>query len=285
MIGDYLFFTGLNILLAWSVYVILLSGVMSFGNGAFMAVGAYVAGICTVKFGVPLEAALAIAALACGAIGVLVGFPALRTRGLYLIMVTIGLAFCVRVAAENIAYIGGVRGLRGLYGATLWHVYIAVAVVGAGLWIIARSPLQRILDATREDEDVAAAIGINTVYIQLMAFAAGAGLAGFAGALYGHYMAFIAPDHFNILVSINIVLFVIFGGVNNMWGPVLGATVMTLVPEFVRALEEWRTAFFSLVLLLLLLVRPDGLLSFRSTTARAGARRPIRAPVVADEPP
>ena len=285
MIGDYLFFTGLNILLAWSVYVILLSGVMSFGNGAFMAVGAYVAGICTVKFGVPLEAALAIAALSCGVIGFLVGFPALRTRGLYLIMVTIGFAFCVRVAAENIGYIGGVRGLRGLYGATLWHVYIAVAVVGAGLWIIARSPLQRILDATREDEDVAAAIGINTVYVQLMAFAAGAGLAGFAGALYGHYMAFIAPDHFNILVSINIVLFVIFGGVNNMWGPVLGATVMTLVPEFVRPLAEWRTAFFSLLLLLLLLVRPDGLLAYRRVTARLPAHRSAGASVTADEQP
>jgi len=269
VIGDYLFFTGLNILLAWSVYVILLSGVMSFGNGAFMAVGAYIAGICTVKFGVPLEAALVIAALSCVAIGVLVGFPALRTRGLYLIMVTIGFAFCIRVAAENIAYIGGVRGLRGLYGTTLWQVYGAIAVVGAGLWIIARSPLQRILDATREDEAVAAAIGINTVYIQLAAFAAGAGLAGFAGALYGHYMAFIAPDHFNILVSINIVLFVIFGGVNNMWGPVLGATIMTLLPEF--------------VLLLLLLVRPDGLLSFRSLTARAASRWPVRAPATADE--
>jgi branched-chain amino acid transport system permease protein len=283
VIGDYLFFTGLNILLAWSVYVILLSGVMSFGNGAFMAVGAYIAGICTVKFGVPLEAALVIAALSCVVIGVLVGFPALRTRGLYLIMVTIGFAFCIRVAAENIAYIGGVRGLRGLYGTTLWQVYGAIAVVGAGLWIIARSPLQRILDATREDEAVAAAIGINTVYIQLAAFAAGAGLAGFAGALYGHYMAFIAPDHFNILVSINIVLFVIFGGVNNMWGPVLGATIMTLLPEFVRVLAEWRTAFFSLVLLLLLLVRPDGLLSFRSLTARAASRWPVRAPATADE--
>jgi len=285
VIGDYLLFTGLNILLAWSVYVILLSGVMSFGNGAFMAVGAYVAGICTVKFGIPLGPALAIAALSCVAIGILVGFPALRTRGLYLIMVTIGFAFCVRVAAENIAYIGGVRGLRGLYGTTPWHVYGAVAVVGAALWIIARSPLQRILDATREDEDVAAALGINTVYIQLAAFAAGAGLAGFAGALYGHYMAFIAPDHFNILVSINVVLFVIFGGVNNLWGPVLGATVMTLVPEFVRPLAEWRTAFFSLLLLLLLLVRPDGLLAYRRVTARLPAHRSAGASVTADEQP
>ena len=129
MIEDYAFFAGLNVLLAWSVYIILLSGVMSFGNGAFMAAGAYIAGICTVKFGYPFEAGLVIAGAACMVLGVLVGFPALRTRGVYLIMVTIGLAFCVKVAAENIPYIGGVRGLRGMFGTTLWHVLDRKSVV------------------------------------------------------------------------------------------------------------------------------------------------------------
>jgi len=285
VIQDYVFFTGLNVLLAWSVYVILLSGVMSFGNGAFMAAGAYIAGIFTVKFGVPFEPALGIAALSCVLFGLVVGFPALRTRGLYLIMVTIGLAFCVRVAAENIGYIGGVRGLRGLFGTTLWHVYAAVVLVGVALWIVSRSPLQRIFDAVREDEDVAGALGINILQIQLAAFAAGAGLAGFAGALYGHYMVFVAPDHFSILISIYVVLYVIFGGVNNMWGPVLGATVMTLVPEFVRVLADWRTAFFSLLLVLLLLVRPEGLLAYRSATVRAPGRGRPRVPASAGEPP
>jgi len=276
VIEDYIFFAALNVLLAWSVYIILLSGVMSFGNGAFMALGAYAAGICTVKFGMPLEPALAVAVLCCVVFGYLVGFPALRTRGVYLILVTIGLAFCVKVAAENIDYIGGVRGLRGLFGTTLWHVCAGVVVVGAALWAVSRSPLQRVFDAVREDEDVAAALGINALHVQLTAFAVGAGLAGFCGALYGHYMAFVAPDHFSILVSINMVLYVIFGGVNNMWGPVLGAVVMTLVPEFVRSLVEWRTAVFSLLILLVLLLRPEGLLAFRSVTARAptaGERR------------
>jgi branched-chain amino acid transport system permease protein len=272
VIEDYAFFAGLNVLLAWSVYIILLSGVMSFGNGAFMAAGAYIAGICTVKFGFPFEIGLLAACTACMALGVLVGFPALRTRGVYLIMVTIGLAFCVKVAAENIPYIGGVRGLRGMFGTTLWHVFAAVGFVGAGLWLISRSPFQRVLDAVREDEDVASALGVNVVYVRLVAFAAGAALAGFAGGLYGHYMVFVAPDHFNILISIFIVLYVILGGVNNMWGPVLGAVLMTLIPEFVRGLAEWRTAFFSLLLILLLLVRPDGLLTFRLRSVRPQRR-------------
>jgi branched-chain amino acid transport system permease protein len=270
VIADQLFFTGINVLLAWSVYVILLSGTMSFGNGAFMAVGAYAAGLCTVRLGVPFEPAVLLAALACFVFGLAVGFPALRTRGLYLVMVTIGLAFCVRVAIENAAWLGGVRGLRGLVGASPWHVAAAVALVGAALWVMSRSPLQRVLDAVREDEDVAGALGIDVVRVRLVAFAAGAALAGAAGALYGHYMLFIAPDHFGILVSIFVVLYVIFGGVNNMWGPALGAAVMTLVPELVRFVAEWRTALFSLLIVVLLLVRPEGLLSFRTVTARAG---------------
>jgi len=272
VIEDYAFFAGLNVLLAWSVYIILLSGVMSFGNGAFMAAGAYVAGICTVKFGFPFEAALILACLTCVAFGLIVGFPALRTRGIYLVMVTIGLAFCVRVAAENIPYIGGVRGLRGMFGTTLWHVGAALGVAGAALWLISRSPLQRILDAVREDEDVAGAIGINVVYVRLIAFAAGAGLAGFAGGVYGHYMVFVAPDHFGILISIFVVLYVILGGINNMWGPVLGALLMTLIPEFVRGLAEWRTAFFSALVIILLLLRPDGLLTYRALSVRARRR-------------
>lgn len=270
MIEDHLFFTGLNILLAWSVYIILLSGVMSFGNGAFMTAGAYIAGICTVKLGYPFEVGLAAATIVCFLFGLAVGFPALRTRGIYLIMVTIGLAFCVRVAAENIPYIGGVRGLRGMFGTTLYHVFIIVAITGAVLWLVSRSALQRVLDAVREDELVAGALGINVVYVRLIAFGAGAALAGLAGGLYGHYMVFVAPDHFSILISIFVVLYVILGGTNNMWGPVLGAALMTLVPEYIRVLAEWRTAFFSLVLILLLLVRPEGLLAFRTVTARAG---------------
>jgi branched-chain amino acid transport system permease protein len=269
VIEDHLFFTGLNILLAWSVYIILMTGTMSFGNGAFMAIGAYVAGICTVTIGVAFEPAILIAALACFAFGLAVGFPALRTRGLYLIMVTIGLAFCVRVAIENTTLLGGVRGMRGLVGTTIWHVAAALLIVGGLLWHVSRSPLQRIFDAVREDEDVAGALGINVVHVQLVAFAMGAAIAGVAGALYGHYMLFIAPDHFGILISIFVVLYVILGGTNNMWGPVLGAALMTLLPELVRALAEWRTAFFSLVIILLLLVRPEGLLAFRTVSTRA----------------
>ena len=159
VIQDYVMFTGVNILLAWSVYIILLSGSLSFGNGAFMAIGAYLSGVLTVKFAVPLLIAVLVAGILTGFFGVLVGFPALRTRGVYLILVTVGIAASVRTAIEAIDYVGGVRGFGGLAGANPWQIAVLVAIVGGVLWMVSRSPLQRILDAVREDEQVARALG------------------------------------------------------------------------------------------------------------------------------
>jgi branched-chain amino acid transport system permease protein len=268
MIQDYLFFTGINILLAWSVYIVLLTGNLSFAQGAFMAVGCYAAGIMTTRYGVPLALAIPAAMALSSAVAVLVGFPALRVRGIYLILVTVGMTFCVRIALENIAYVGGVEGLKGMSGTQLWHLCAAIVVVGLFLFLLSRSPLQRILDAVREDDRVAASLGINLTYVKLLVFGIGAAIAALAGALYGHYLIFVRPDNFDILVSIFVVLYVILGGVNNMWGPVLGATVMTLLPEFIRALQDWRPTIFGLAIIVLLLLRPEGLLKFRDASAR-----------------
>jgi branched-chain amino acid transport system permease protein len=268
MMQDYIFFTGVNVLLAWSVYIVLLSGNLSFAQGAFMAIGCYAAGIMTTRYGVPIALAIPAAMVISSAVAVLVGFPALRVRGIYLILVTVGLTFCVRIALENFAFTGGVEGLKGMSGAKLWHVGAAILLVAVLLLLLSRSPLQRILDAVREDDRVAASLGINLTYVKLLAFGVGAAIAGMAGALYGHYLIFVRPDNFDIFVSIFVVLYVILGGVNNMWGPLLGATVMTLLPEFIRALQDWRPTVFGVAIIVLLLLRPEGLLKFRTTSAR-----------------
>jgi branched-chain amino acid transport system permease protein len=269
VIQDYVIFTGVNILLAWSVYIILMSGSLSFANGAFMLIGAYVSGVLTVKFGVPLVVAAPIAGLATFAFGVLVGFPALRTRGIYLILVTVGIAVSVRGVIESIPYVGGVQGFGGMTGASPWHVVALVIAVGWALWFVSRSPLQRILDAVREDELAARSLGINIVHVKLTCFGAGAGLAAVAGSFYAHYMLHVTPDGFGILVSVFIVLYVVLGGTNNLWGPPLGATIMTLVPELVRGVAEWRPTVFGLMIIVLLLQRPAGLLAFRVATAHS----------------
>ncbi|MDT3683712.1 MAG: branched-chain amino acid ABC transporter permease [Pseudorhodoplanes sp.] len=274
MIQDYIIFTGVNIVLAWSVYVILLAGSLSFANGGFMAIGAYVSGVLTVKFGLPLVAAAALAGVAAGAVGVLVGFPALRTRGIYLMLVTVGIAVSVKAVIESIDYVGGVQGFGGMVGTTPWHVVALTLLVGCGLWLLTKSPLQRILDAVREDELVAGSLGINVLYVKLACIGIGAFLAAVAGSFYAHHLIHVTPDQFSITLSVFIVLYAVLGGTNNMWGPALGATIMTLLPEFVRGFESWRPTIFGVVILVLLLVRPDGLLSFRvpSTRAKSTAR-------------
>jgi len=268
MIEDYVVLTGVNILLAWSVYVILLAGSLSFANGGFMAIGAYVSGVLTVRFGVPLPAAALLAGAAAGLFGVVVGFPALRTRGIYLMLVTVGIAVSVKAVVESIDYVGGIQGFGGMVGTAPWHLVALVLIVGSGLWLLSRSPLQRILDAVREDELVATSLGINVTYVKLACFGAGAALAAVAGSFYSHYLIHVSPDQFGILLSVFIVLYAVLGGTHNMWGPPLGAAVMTLLPEFVRPLASWRPAAFGLVILALLLIRPDGLLAFRVVTRR-----------------
>ena len=269
MLSDYLIFTGINVLLAWSAYVILMSGSLSFANGAFMALGAYASGVLTVKFGWPLLAAMPVAALATAGVASLLALPALRTRGVYLILVTIGISLCLRALLESSTYTGGVRGMSGLMGTTLWHVAGLLVLVGLFIAWIGRSPLQRVLDAVREDESVARAMGIHTVYVKAVMFGIGAAIAAAAGALYAHHMVFIRPENFDILVSIYIVLYVILGGGNNMWGPVVGAVAMTLLPEMLRGLENWRPMLFGVLVVLMLLWRSEGLLTYRRRTLRA----------------
>lgn len=272
MIADHLFFAGVNVLLAWSVYVVLLTGSLSFAQGAFMALGCYASGVLTVKFGWPLVPACLASACGVALVAALVGYPALRLRGIYLILVTLGITFCVRVLIENVKYVGGVGGFGGMAGSTLMHVGVAVAVVGALLLWLARSPLQRICDAVREDDRVAASLGIPVTTVRLIGFAAGAAIAAVAGALYGHYMNFVRPETFDVVLSIYVVLYVVLGGVNNLWGPLLGAAVMTLLPEYFRVLADWRPSVFGAAILVMLLFRPQGLLAFRTITVRARAR-------------
>jgi branched-chain amino acid transport system permease protein len=268
MISDHLFFAGINVLLAWSVYTVLLTGSLSFAQSAFMAIGCYGAGVLTVKFGWPLLPSTLVAASGAAVVAAILGYPALRQRGIYLILVTLGITFCVRVVIENVKYVGAVSGFGGMVGADLNSVLIALAFVGAFLMALSYSPLQRICDAVREDDRVAASLGINVTAVRLIGFAAGAAIAAVAGSLYGHYMNFVRPESFDVLLSVYVVLYVVLGGANNLWGPLLGASVMTLLPEYFRVLADWRPTVFGLAILIMLLFRPQGLLAFRTLTTR-----------------
>ena len=276
--ADQLLIAGINVLLAWSVYVVMLAGAVSFAQVSFAAIGAYASGALTTKFGVPLPVALAAGILVAALVSVVIGYPALRVRGLFLSLVTIGLVFTVRVGFENFDYLGGVQGMSGMTGIEPKHVFLAVGVVGLLLFILSRSSLQRTLDAVRQDDRIAGSIGVNATYVRMIAFVAGASIAALAGGLYAHYIIYIVPDTFDIMWSVFVVFYVILGGVNNMWGPALGAVVLTLLPEAFHAFAQWRPTIYGLSIVVILAVRPDGLLAFRVPTARARRPRSLRKP-------
>ena len=277
MTTDYLFFTAINILAAWSAYIILSAGSLSLANGAFMAMGAYFSSIMTLNLGFPLIVATLLAGALTAVVGLALAFPALRVRGVYFILLTVGITFIVQTVIQNTDRFGGVRGISGMTGAELWHVLALVVATGLGLAWLSQSHLQRLLDATREDDEVAQALGVNTVYLKVITFVMGALLASFAGTLYAHYVIFINPDNFGINLSLFISLYVVLGGVNNLWGPLVGAVLITLLPEMIRGLAEWRSLVFGGAIVILLLVRSEGLLSFRTLTIRAKGRTDARS--------
>jgi branched-chain amino acid transport system permease protein len=254
---------GINILMGWSFFVIQLSGQFSFGNAGFMALGAYASGVATVKLGLPYPVGLAIALVLGAAVGCLVGFPALRLRGVYLALATIGFAFLVEDLFVNLDYTGAQVGFYGLQGTTLGVVYATVLVVGLLLLRLQQSRLAHSLQAVREQEVVAGTLGLNATYLKVLSFAFGAALASLAGALYGHYLYFISPELFGFFQSILPAFYVALGGRDTVLGPLLGAAVVTLLPEEFQPLKEWRLLVFALAVMLLAGVRPEGLYTAR----------------------
>jgi len=256
---------GLNILLALSVYCPMATGQLSLGNAGFMAIGAYVSAILVVHLHVPLFVALIAGGVMAGIVGILVGFPALRLRGVFLAMATLGFGEIVRNFFMNFLepLTGGAYGFRGIGD-------IPISITWIWSWVIfflifffflSRSRLGLAMIATHDDDTVSELIGINIVRLKIGAFGLGAFIAGVAGGLYAHYYLYIEPEFFNLWKSIYMVLFVIMGGMLTFWGGVLGASIFTLLPELTRVLQDWRGAFFGVVIIGLMIARPSGLIT------------------------
>jgi branched-chain amino acid transport system permease protein len=295
-----LIFTGINIIAAFSFYLPFKTGQVSLGQAGFMAVGAYASGIMTVKFGMPFVPALVVGGLVAGIVGVGVGFPALRIRGIYLLLLTLGFAEIVRVVILTWDYTGGAQGFQNipyLEGA-IYYIYAVVILLLVFFARLERSSLGRAMVSLHEDETAADVLGVNVVHTKLLAFGLGAGIAGLAGSLFAHYSTYVDATTFNILVAVEILMFVVVGGGSTYWGPVLGAGFLTLFPEFLRNLRDrlelippswtasspWNSIYdflykfldfenekrlivYGLILILMMILRPQGLLT-RDTIRR-----------------
>jgi branched-chain amino acid transport system permease protein len=250
---------GIALLLALSVYVILATGQLSLGNAGFMAIGAYVAALLTVNVSLPLPLALLASTLACGLIGVGVGFPALRLKGIYLALATLGFGEMVRSFFQNFGPTGGAAGFHGMAGTTPFVIWLYAGLAFVLVLVFERSRLWLEFRAVSDDEVASDIIGLNTTAIKIGAFGLGAAIAGLAGGLFAHFHVYIEPNNFGFEKSIEMVLYVILGGSSVAPGPLLGATLLTLLPELLRFMADWRLATYGALLILMLMFRHQGI--------------------------
>jgi branched-chain amino acid transport system permease protein len=252
---------GTNALLALSIYLTLSCGMLAMANAAFMGIGAYTASILTTNYGWSFPAAIASGMAAPALVAFIIGRPTLRLSGVYLAMATLAFGEVVRLCilrAEN--YTGGALGLNGIPQLTLWwHVLLAVVLVLFFLARLRRSKIGRAFEAIKEDETAAGLMGIDVNGHKMLAFALGAAIAGLAGVLNAHLTFFIGPQEFGFDRGVEILTMTILGGINSLFGPVIGALIITLLPELLRSFKDYRAVANGLILVVIVLFLPKGL--------------------------
>lgn len=254
--------TGINIILALGCFLPMSAGLPSLGQAGFMAVGAYTAATLTLMHGVPFYPALLIGGLVAAIAGLLISFPALRVKGIFLVIMTWGFAETIRVFFLNFEYTGGARGLGGIEPYTdLYAIYGTIALLILFFHRLQSSRMGRAFESIKEDEDAAEAIGINLTREKVLAFSVGAFITGLGGGLYAHYALYIEAENFNFFQSAAILFFCVLGGEQVFWGPILGAIILSILPEMLRSLQDWRLLFYGITLILIMIFRSQGLIT------------------------
>ena len=253
--------TGTNVLLALSIYLTLACGLLTVANAAFMAIGAYSSALLTLNTGTPFFLALLLGALLSALVALVIGRPTLKLSGVYLAMATLAFGEVVRIAMLNAEDLtGGALGLNGVPQLTSWSsVAVVVSVAVYILLRSARSRLGRTMAAIRQDEVASEVIGINVRAYKLLAFVMGAALAGLAGGLNAHFTFFISPNEYGFDRGVEILAMGVLGGTGSPWGAVLGGVLITLLPELLRGLGDYRPLVNGIILILIMLYSPQGL--------------------------
>jgi len=258
---------GLNIVIGYG-------GLLHLGYAAFYAVGAYNYGLLYLNWGVPFWGALPLGALSGMIFGLLIGFPVLRLRGDYLAIATLAFGEIVRLLLENLAFTKGPEGIAqisrpgffvqlSLQGATNYLYYIAVILVLITIFVMRRledSRIGRALEAMRDDEIAAQAMGIDLTKNKLITFALGAVWAGLVGVILAAKTTYINPGSFTLTESVMILVAVVLGGTGSIPGVILGAFLVTLIPEYFRALSDYRMLMFGVALVVMSIFRPQGII-------------------------
>jgi branched-chain amino acid transport system permease protein len=255
-----IFSIGINAMLALSIYLTLSCGLLSLANAAFMGLGAYAAAIISMQTALPFPVALLAAAVVPALVAVIIGIPTLRLSGVYLAMATLGFGEVVRVIILNMDITGGPMGLNGIPLKTQWwHIILLLAVMLYTLARLRSSKVGRAFEAIKQDETAARLMGVNVSAYKLLAFVLGAFIAGIAGGLNAHFTFTIGPGNYAFENAVDILTMAVFGGTSNLIGPIIGSTTLTILPELMRSLKDFRLAANGLILILVVLYLPKGI--------------------------
>jgi len=255
---------GLNVIVGFA-------GQISLGHAAFFGIGAYASALLTARAALPFWTALPLVILITGAVGLVLGMPSLRLREDFLAVTTIGINFIVESVFLYIPFFGGALGLGGIPSISLLgtrlkganYLYLCLFFLAAVLLIsrrFTRSWAGLACFALREEETAASSMGVSPIRFKLLAFVLGTAMAGLGGALYAHLMRFISATDFGFTMSVSMMASVVLGGVGTLWGPVLGALILGLLPEIFRPLVDYRMLLNAAILLLMIRFQPAGLL-------------------------
>ena len=242
------------------------TGLFSLGHAAYFAIGAYTAAILTYFYGVNFYLALGAAAIASGLVGFLIGYPTLKAklRTDYFAIATLGFGEAIRVLLENLSITQGARGLPGIANHTTLPVLIVIAALVIWVaWNFVHSRQGRAAIAIREDFVAAEMMGVNIFLGRLRSLVFSAACGGIAGGLFAHYFCFIQPSMFTSYMSTQMTAAVVAGGMGSISGPVMAALLFIGVPEALRVANIWRLAAYGLLLVLIMIFRPQGLLGYR----------------------
>ncbi len=236
------------------------TGLFSFGHAGFMCIGAYTSAILTVTLKVPFVIALLCSGLAAGLVSLLLGRLTLKLKGDYFLIATLGFGESVRLIFDNIEPLGGARGFSAIEKNSTFVTVWIVCIVGIFLMTrLINSRYGRNFKAIREEELASATIGIDVFRTKLLALFVSAVYAGVGGSLYAHYMTFIKPANFNLLKSTELTIMTIIGGLGSISGSVIGTVLLTLLPEFLRFIFDWRMVIYGAAVVILIIVRPKGI--------------------------
>ena len=251
---------GINVILAVSLNLTVgFLGELTLGHAGFMSVGAYAGCLFTLNSTLPMAIkfplGMLIGGLCAAVFGVIIGVPALRLKGDYLAIVTLAFGEIIRSVVTNLPFTGGAGGLKKIERASNFTIVFIVAIIAiVVISNLVKSRHGRAICAIRDNVIAAESVGINVVYYKLVAFTVAAFFAGVAGVLYGHNLGILKPDTFDFNKSIEILVFVVLGGMGSIRGSIISAVVVTVLPEVLRGMADYRMLAYAIVLILIMLL-------------------------------